>query len=214
MDEVDRPSRVLVVDDDEPVRHMLALTFELEGFDVAQAADGLDAIVRIGLFDPDVVVLDIMMPRMDGLTVLGHLRRQAATATLPVVLLSAKADSTDIAIGMRAGASDYVTKPFEADDLLERTRRALAAAPRTALVPASAPPPEPAPPTEPTPPDEPTPDLTAHPPPPRELFPAPSDEHPEPEPDLVLPDHRHRIRWLAGATLMILLVRGATLVHL
>jgi CheY-like chemotaxis protein len=210
MDEVDRPSRVLVVDDDEPVRHMLALTFELEGFDVAQAADGLDAIVRIGLFDPDVVVLDIMMPRMDGLTVLGHLRRQAATATLPVVLLSAKADSTDIAIGMRAGASDYVTKPFEADDLLERTRRALAAAPRTALVPASAPPPAPAPPSGPTPP---TPPL----PPPRALFPTPPTKHPdppEPEPDLVLPGHRRRIRWVAGATLMILLVRGATLVHL
>lgn len=118
--------RVLVVDDDEPIRRMVSLAFELEGFDVATASDGIEAIVQAESFRPDVMVLDIMMPRMDGLTVLGHLRKQPGTARIPVVLLSAKADSTDITIGRRAGASDYVTKPFETDDLLDRARTVMA----------------------------------------------------------------------------------------
>jgi DNA-binding response OmpR family regulator len=119
---VEETPRVLVVDDDEPIRRMLTMSLELDGFEVASASDGLEAIIQVGLFCPDVVVLDIMMPRMDGLTALGHLRRQPETADIPVVLLSAKADSTDIAIGIRAGASDYVTKPFDADDLVSRIR--------------------------------------------------------------------------------------------
>lgn len=105
---------------------MVSLAFELEGFDVATASDGIEAIVQAESFRPDVMVLDIMMPRMDGLTVLGHLRKQPGTARIPVVLLSAKADSTDITIGRRAGASDYVTKPFETDDLLDRARTVMA----------------------------------------------------------------------------------------
>ena len=101
---------------------MVSLAFELEGFEVAAASDGIEAIVQAEAFHPDVMVLDIMMPRMDGLTVLGHLRKQPGTARIPVVLLSAKAESTDITIGRRAGASDYVTKPFETDDLLVRAQ--------------------------------------------------------------------------------------------
>ena len=122
---VEETPRVLVVDDDEPIRRMLCISLELDGFEVASAGDGLEAIIQVGLFCPDVVVLDIMMPRMDGLTALGHLRRQPETADIPVVLLSAKAESTDIAIGIRAGASDYVTKPFEAEDLVTRIRQVI-----------------------------------------------------------------------------------------
>lgn len=119
---------------------MVSLAFELEGFDVATASDGIEAIVQAESFRPDVMVLDIMMPRMDGLTVLGHLRKQPGTARIPVVLLSAKADSTDITIGRRAGASDYVTKPFEADDLLDRARTVMAQpVPVVAAVAAAAP---------------------------------------------------------------------------
>lgn len=130
--------RVLVVDDDEPIRRMVALAFELEGYDVAVASDGIEAIVQAEAFHPDVMVLDIMMPRMDGLTVLGHLRKQPGTAGVRVLLLSAKAESTDITIGRRAGASDYVTKPFETDDLLDRAR-AVMERPVPAFVPAAAP---------------------------------------------------------------------------
>lgn len=117
--------RVLVVDDDDAIRTMVSFAFELEGYDVATASDGIEAIAAVEKFLPDVMVLDIMMPRMDGLTVLNHLRNKPSTARVPVVLLSAKADSADVAIGRRAGASDYITKPFETEDLLERARRAM-----------------------------------------------------------------------------------------
>src|SRR5258708_7216291 len=69
--------------------------------------------------------MDIRLPAVGGLGVLGHIRRQSATADIPVLLLSAKAESTDVAIGMRAGADDYITKPFELDDLVARTLRAV-----------------------------------------------------------------------------------------
>ena len=133
--------RVLIVDDDEPIRRMVALAFELEGFEVEMAADGMDGIVKAELFAPDVMILDIMMPRMDGLTTLAHLRQQPATARLPVLLLSAKADSTDIAIGLRAGASDYVTKPFETDDLITRAGEAINRPASARTTPARPPPP-------------------------------------------------------------------------
>jgi CheY-like chemotaxis protein/phosphohistidine swiveling domain-containing protein len=124
-------ARVLIVDDELAVRRVVGLAFELEGFEVASASDGAEGIAQVQLFRPDVVIMDIMMPRVDGLTALSHLRQQEATANVPVLLLSAKADSADVAIGMRAGADDYVTKPFELDDLVNRAR-SLAAAPRHA----------------------------------------------------------------------------------
>jgi CheY-like chemotaxis protein len=215
---VDRPARVLVVDDDEPLRRMLKLSFELDGFDVATAVDGLDAIVQVGRFCPDVVILDIMMPKMDGLSALGHLRHQAATATLPVVLLSAKAESTDIAIGIRAGATDYITKPFDSEDLLQRARQTLPdpLGPVAALHPVPdgpplafhSPPPPPAPRLPPPPaprpplmsppplPSPPPPFWPPPPPPPLDLAPAPAPppmadlpEDPMPGPQH-LPRHR------------------------
>jgi CheY-like chemotaxis protein/phosphohistidine swiveling domain-containing protein len=118
-------SRVLVVDDEPGVRKMVSLAFEASGFDVATAGDGADAIVQVELFDPDAVVMDIMMPRLDGLKALGHLRHQPSTSGLPVLLLSAKASPADIAMGRQIGATDYVTKPFETSDLITRTQQAI-----------------------------------------------------------------------------------------
>jgi CheY-like chemotaxis protein len=198
---------------------------------VASAGDGLEAIIQVGMFNPDVVVLDIMMPRMDGLTVLGHLRRQPTTAALPVVLLSAKADSTDISIGLRAGASDYVTKPFEGDDLLQRTRKALVtpvAMPMAATPPAAVPPPPPAPLPADVPAPGPTPmpgspphDADAPPPSPpipppyasiHDLYAAPSSVDEEP-PDLRLPEHRRGPWWWAAAAVILVLLLGAALLQ-
>ncbi|GAC1596942.1 MAG: hypothetical protein NVS3B21_21150 [Acidimicrobiales bacterium] len=118
---------MLVVDDDDNIRSIVALAFQLEGFEVASACDGIEAIAAVESFHPDVMVVDIMMPRLDGLSVLGRLRADTGTAQIPVVLLSAKADSADVAIGRRAGASDYVTKPFDTDELLERVQKAMVA---------------------------------------------------------------------------------------
>ncbi|GAC1319403.1 MAG: hypothetical protein NVSMB12_18670 [Acidimicrobiales bacterium] len=118
---------MLVVDDDDNIRSIVSLAFQLEGFEVASACDGIEAIAVVESFRPDVMVVDIMMPRLDGLSVLGRLRADVGTAQIPVVLLSAKADSADVAIGRRAGASDYVTKPFDTDELLERVQKAMVA---------------------------------------------------------------------------------------
>ncbi|HWW52744.1 MAG TPA: response regulator [Acidimicrobiales bacterium] len=133
--------RILIVDDELQVRRVVGLAFELEGFDVASAADGAEGIAQVQLFHPDVVIMDIMMPRVDGLTALSHLRQQPASANVPILLLSAKADSADVAIGMRAGADDYVTKPFDLEDLLARATAAAAAGRRPAPAPNRAPPP-------------------------------------------------------------------------
>lgn len=115
------------MDDDDNIRSIVSLAFQLEGFEVASACDGIEAIAVVESFHPDVMVVDIMMPRLDGLSVLGRLRADVGTSQIPVVLLSAKADSADVAIGRRAGASDYVTKPFDTDELLERVQKAMVA---------------------------------------------------------------------------------------
>ena len=133
--------RILIVDDELQVRRVVGLAFELEGFEVATAADGAEGIAQVQLFHPDVVIMDIMMPRVDGLTALSHLRQQPGSADVPVLLLSAKADSADIAIGMRAGADDYVTKPFDLEDLLARASAAATAGHRPATVTHRPPPP-------------------------------------------------------------------------
>jgi two-component system OmpR family response regulator len=120
-----KPRRVLVVDDEAQLRRLVALAFELEGFDVETANDGAEAIEGVHRFAPDAMVLDIMMPRVDGLTALGEVRRFVSADELPVVVMSAKAQTADIEAGLAAGANDYVTKPFDTDDLVMRTMRLL-----------------------------------------------------------------------------------------
>lgn len=112
-------ARILVVDDEESVREFLALLLAGEGFDVETAEDGVEALERIGEHRPDVVLLDLMMPRLDGYGVLERLGGQYPPV---VVILSAKADR---AKALEAGAIDAVTKPFNNRDLLEAIRGAL-----------------------------------------------------------------------------------------
>ena len=116
---------VLVVDDDPVIRRLLELAFELEGFQVFTANDGVEGLDAARSHHPSVIVLDIMMPRMDGLKVTGELKADDATKAIPVLLLSAKANSRDIAIGMKVGADDYVTKPCDPNELVSRARALL-----------------------------------------------------------------------------------------
>ncbi len=111
---------ILVVDDDEVIQRLLVVNFEMEGYTVVTASDGVEALERAGADRPDLVLLDVMMPRMDGIEVLRRLRSGAATARVPVILLSAKAQAADIARGTDAGADDYVTKPFDPGELLDK----------------------------------------------------------------------------------------------
>ena len=117
---------VLIVDDDPVVRRMLQLSFESEGFDVLTAGDGIEGLEALRSDPPDVVILDIMMPKLDGMKVMRELKSDDRLRSIPVILLSAKATSLDVELGMKAGAADYVTKPFDPIELVDRTRSVLA----------------------------------------------------------------------------------------
>jgi DNA-binding response OmpR family regulator len=112
--------RVLVVDDDRVIQQLLEVNLQLEGYDVvATAADGKEALEKIKQLKPDLVILDIMMPKMDGLEVCRRLRADDELARIPVILLSARAQDMDIREGLEIGASAYLTKPFDPVELLE-----------------------------------------------------------------------------------------------
>ncbi|NDU77340.1 response regulator [Actinomadura sp. DSM 109109] len=117
------PPRILVVDDEPAVRESLTSSLEFEGYRVTGAADGAAALDRVERDAPDLVVLDVLMPRMDGLTACRRLR--ALGATIPVLMLTARDMVGDRVTGLDAGADDYLAKPFDLDELLARVRALL-----------------------------------------------------------------------------------------
>ena len=118
-------STVLVVDDDPVILKLLEVNFEMEGFTVLVAHDGEEGIEVARSHQPDVVVSDIMMPKKSGLELVVALKSDASTSEIPIILLSAKAQNADVRSGLDAGADDYVTKPFEPLDLVDRVNRLL-----------------------------------------------------------------------------------------
>ncbi|KAA1420269.1 response regulator transcription factor [Nocardioides humilatus] len=117
------PPRVLVVDDDRSVRESLRRSLEFNGYDVHLAGDGAEALAGIGSVVPDVVVMDVMMPRLDGLEATRALR--AAGNDVPILVLTARDAVGDRVEGLDAGADDYLTKPFALQELLARLRALL-----------------------------------------------------------------------------------------
>jgi two-component system response regulator MtrA len=115
-------ARILLVEDDPSIREVAALGLTAAGFGVATAADGAEGLERWRADQPDLVLLDVMLPRLDGLEVLRAIRREATT---PVVMLTARADTIDVVVGLESGADDYVRKPFEMPELVARVRAAL-----------------------------------------------------------------------------------------
>ena len=111
---------VLVIDDDPVILELLRVNFEIEGFDVICAADGEEGLKRARTDRPDAVISDIMMPRRDGLQLLADLKGDPATEDLPVILLSAKAQKNEVQQGLEMGADDYITKPFDPLELIDR----------------------------------------------------------------------------------------------
>jgi two-component system, OmpR family, response regulator len=126
-----RTTRILLVDDEQPVQKLLTYPLEKEGYEVVQALDGQQALQAFEQQQFDLVVLDIMLPRMDGLEVCRRLR---ARSRVPIIMLTAKAEEIDKVIGLELGADDYITKPFSMREFRSRVRAALR---RAEMVPAS-----------------------------------------------------------------------------
>lgn len=111
--------RILVVDDDPSISEMVSIILRGRGFDVETAFDGLTALTMLRSIEPDVVLLDLMLPGMDGIEVCRQLRE---TSNIPVIMLTARTDTIDVVEGLEAGADDYLTKPFEPEELIARIR--------------------------------------------------------------------------------------------
>lgn len=116
------PPLILVADDDEDILALVSLRLRRLGYRVVEAVDGEAALARVAEDRPALAILDLMMPRADGHEVLRRLRAEPETASLPVILLSARARSADAAAGLEAGADAFLSKPFRAEELAEAIR--------------------------------------------------------------------------------------------
>src|SRR5229473_2004805 len=116
---------VLVVEDEPDIRRLIVLHLERDGFRCRTAANGPDALREVKAAAPDLVVLDLMLPELDGLEVCRRLRSDASTAGVPIIMLTAKSDEVDRVVGLEVGADDYVGKPFSPKELLARVRAVL-----------------------------------------------------------------------------------------
>lgn len=117
--------KILIVDDDATMANLLSTVLEFEGFQPLKALSGAEALRMVQEEGPDLVLLDIMMPEMDGFEVLGQLRKDPGTEKLPVVMLTARTEDRDIFEGWNRGADEYVTKPFDPQRLVEIIREVL-----------------------------------------------------------------------------------------
>jgi CheY-like chemotaxis protein len=117
------PARVMVVEDDDTIRQLITVNLELEGFDVVTATDGQEALERVKELAPCVMTLDVMMPRLDGWETAARLRADDETKDIKLVLLSARAQQSDLQRGEQIGVDAYLTKPFDPDDLIDIVRR-------------------------------------------------------------------------------------------
>ena len=119
------PPRILVVDDMPENVEIARMRLKSQGYEVASAADGEEALVKVREDPPDLVLLDVMMPKLDGIETLKRLKADASLPFVPVILLTAKADTKDVVAGLNAGGDDYLTKPFDHASLVARVRAML-----------------------------------------------------------------------------------------
>src|SRR5512133_1283943 len=114
--------RILLVDDEQSIQTLLSFPLRKDGYEVVQATDGREALARFGESTFDLVVLDVMMPRLDGLEVCRRLRSRSS---VPIIMLTAKAEEIDKVLGLELGADDYITKPFSLREFRSRVKAAL-----------------------------------------------------------------------------------------
>ncbi len=116
---------ILVVEDEEDIRTLIVYNLEREGFSVVDLASGEEALAYLGKHSVDLVVLDIMLPEMDGLAVCRHIRSDTKWQSLPVIMVTAKAEEAEVVVGLELGADDYLCKPFKTRELVARVRALL-----------------------------------------------------------------------------------------
>ena len=119
---LDRPPRILLVDDEQSIQTLLSYPLRKDGYEVVQASDGREALARFGESTFDLVVRDVMMPRLDGLEVCRRLRSRSS---VPIIMLTAKAEEFDKVLGLELGADDYITKPFSMREFRSRVKAVL-----------------------------------------------------------------------------------------
>jgi two-component system alkaline phosphatase synthesis response regulator PhoP/two-component system response regulator VicR len=117
------PRKILAVDDEKHIVRLVQVNLERQGYEVVTANDGKEALQKVEEEHPDLVVLDVMMPYMDGFEVLQNLRRNAATRDIPVIMLTAKAQDADVFKGWQSGVDCYLTKPFNPMELIAFVKR-------------------------------------------------------------------------------------------
>jgi adenylate cyclase len=119
------PPRILIVDDNPTNLEVLLVRLRAQGYELVTAVDGVDALAKVREFEPDLVLLDVMMPKLDGISVVKQLKQDSTFGFMPVILVTAKADTRDVVAGLEAGGDDYLTKPFEQAALVARVRSML-----------------------------------------------------------------------------------------
>jgi len=117
--------KILVVDDERDILELISYNLARDGYTVETVASGEEALVQTLRFGPDLIILDLMLPGLDGLEVCRRLKRRDSTRHIPIVMLTAKSEDSDIVTGLEVGADDYVTKPFSPKVLIARVRAAL-----------------------------------------------------------------------------------------
>ena len=122
-------AKILVVDDDTALAEMIGIVLRAEGFDISFCADGSEALEAFRTVSPDLVLLDLMLPGMDGIEVCSLIREESG---IPIIMLTARSDTSDVVKGLESGADDYVVKPFNPKELVARIRTRLRPTPETA----------------------------------------------------------------------------------
>jgi len=112
--------KVLVAEDDSDIRNLIAYSLQFAGFDVVEATNGVEAVTKARAEQPDIILLDVRMPKMSGYDACAELKAEAATQSIPVVFLSARGQEAEIKHGLELGAEEYIIKPFAPDELQRR----------------------------------------------------------------------------------------------
>src|SRR5438128_1011882 len=133
------PTRILVVEDDQDIAQLVARYLEKAGFAADVVSSGREALTAIAARAPDLLILDRMLPHVDGLEICRAVRSNAKTAAMPIIMLTARAEESDRIVGLELGADDYVAKPFSPSELVARVRALLRRTQRAAPAPTPAP---------------------------------------------------------------------------